>query len=346
MLLHASLVQPGLRPARPHDKPIARNVERAAEPIANEQWWAGRARAVRGVHREFSWDALNVTKDTECGGTKCYFPSSLQGERGDEGWLVGHSTHVGSLTQWSRAWALAEELRTHFGVDHLLRGPPFLVTLSHEQAMYLNAKIQARLDRQKHPKSHYPYRSLIPNGYNMTLVRYYAAGPHLVQAVHSCSWPECVVLRCTSPLTNQAIDGFVANVPNKTKLSLGMNQNFALVAAMVKARPCLKNDFQVYLRNDGAVLNIDLDRAHCEATIDDEDKLRKQRCFLIDGIFAASESDDGFREKRWVEIEELVEKISKRDLDGALKKWHATEAAVNTQSTLSQHPQEGAEAGR
>ena len=44
--------------------------------------------AVRGVHRRFSWDALNVTKYTECGGTKCYFPASLQGEHGDEGWLV------------------------------------------------------------------------------------------------------------------------------------------------------------------------------------------------------------------------------------------------------------------
>ena len=83
---------------------------------------ADRARyAERAVHREFSWDALSVTKDTECGGTKCYFPSSLQGERGDEGWLVGHS-HVGSLAQWRRAWALAEELITHFGVNHLLRG--------------------------------------------------------------------------------------------------------------------------------------------------------------------------------------------------------------------------------
>ena len=51
------------------------------------------------------------------------------------------------------------------------------------------------------------------------------------------------------------------------------------------------------------------------------------RCFLVDGIFAASESDDGFREKRWVKIEELVEKISKRDLEAALKKWRAKEAA-------------------
>ena len=31
---------------------------------------------------------------------------------------------------------------------------------------------------------------------------------------------------------------------NETKLSLGIKQSFALVAAMVKARPCLKIDFQ------------------------------------------------------------------------------------------------------
>ena len=138
--------------------------------------------AVRGMNRRFSWDALNVTKDTECGGTKCYFPS-LQGERGDEGWLIGHS-HVGSLTEWSRAFALAEELRTHFGVDHLLRGPSFLATLSHEQATHLNAKIRARLDRERNPYL------------KVGVVQYYAAGPHPVQAVYSCSWPECMVLRC------------------------------------------------------------------------------------------------------------------------------------------------------
>ena len=75
-----------------------------------------------------------------------------------------------------------------------------------------------------------------------------------------------------TPYEPQAIDGFVANVPNKTKLSLGIKQSFAFVAAMVKARPCLKIDFQVYLRNDGAVLNIDLGR--CEIPVRDEEKLR------------------------------------------------------------------------
>ena len=52
-----------------------------------------------------------------------------------------------------------------------------------------------------------------------------------------------------------------------------------------------------------------------------------KRCYLIDGIFATSASDDGFRDKRWVEIDELVEKISEPDLDTALEKWMTTVAA-------------------
>ena len=80
-----------------------------------------------------------------------------------------------------------------------------------------------------------------------------------MQGVRSCFYPECMLLRCEQ-LTAEVIEGFVANAPNKTKLSQGINQSFVLVAAMVKAHPCLKIDFQVFLRNDGAVLNIDLDR--------------------------------------------------------------------------------------
>ena len=98
----------------------------------------------------------------------------------------------------------------------------------------------------------------------MGVVQYYAAGPHPVQAVYSCSWPECMVLRCQKSLTDQAIDDFLANAPNKTKLSLGIKKNFAVVAAMVKAHPCLKVDFQV--------LNIDLDR--CDDPISKEDPIR------------------------------------------------------------------------
>ena len=105
--------------------------------------------------------------------------------------------------------------------------------------------------------------------------QFYAAGPHPVQAVRSCSWPECVVLKVSRPPSALiAIEGFVANAPNKTKLRLGLQQNFALVTAMIKAHPCLKWDFQVYLRNDGAVLNIDLDRCWQASPLRDTNKSR------------------------------------------------------------------------
>ena len=104
--------------------------------------------------RRFSWDALNVTNDTyalnvtndtSCGADKCYF----QGVREGEGYLV--CWRRSPLIQLSKAWAFAEELRVDFGVDHLLRGAPFLATLPYKQAKYLNAKLNTSLHRQKRP---------------------------------------------------------------------------------------------------------------------------------------------------------------------------------------------------
>ena len=115
----------------------------------------------------------------------------------------------------------------------------------------MNAKIKADWEKRADRPTHW---KVLP-----IRLHWKAGTLHPVQGVRSCSYPECMLLKC-APLTAQAIEGFVANAPNKTKLSQGIQQNFALVAAMVKAHPCLKIDFQVYLRNDGAVLNIDLDR--------------------------------------------------------------------------------------
>jgi len=152
-----------------------------------------------------------------------------------------------------------------FGVDHLMRGPPLLATLPQAQATYMNAKIKT-LDRRKRLSRR---RLDLPGHWKVeNATQYLTVGLHPVQGVYSCSYPECMLLKCAppagakqhAPLTAQAIEGFAANAPNKTKLSEGIHQSFALVAAMVKAHPCLKIDFQVYLRNDGAVLNIDLDR--------------------------------------------------------------------------------------
>jgi hypothetical protein len=281
MLLLASPAEPGLRSAHPRGKPAAyepptRKTRRLQQdvrrgPNANERG------AVRGMHRRtprsrFSWDALNVTNTTACGWTKCYFPTQL-GERKNKGWLVGRpqcakfgcpgprdqlpelSLPSRWFPQWNRTWTFAEELRADFGVDHLLRRPPFIATLPQETAAYLNSKLKG-LHRDRKP--HWVHRRI------KGAAQWYSAGPHPVQAVRSCSWPECILLGCEGSLKAKMyakrVEGFIANAPNKTKLGEGIKKNVALVAAMVKAHPCLKIDFQVYLRNDGAVLNIDLDR--------------------------------------------------------------------------------------
>ena len=280
LVLHASpdSAEPGLphrgKPVeatyRPGEHLHAERTYKRGAPTADERV------AVRGMHRRtptrrFSWDALSVTNATGCGWKKCFFPT----QREDEGWLVGQCQRLSkphrdqcrdaagflgprnqipkmalSTNYFPRAWARAEELRADFGVDHLLRGAPLLANMSREQATYLNAKLKA-LHRNKHPRwRHWKIDNV---------TSYYAAGLHPVQGVRSCPYPECMLLKCKQ-LKAEVIEGFVANAPNKTKLSQGINQSFVLVAAMVKAHPCLKIDFQVFLRNDGAVLNIDLDR--------------------------------------------------------------------------------------
>ena len=100
----------------------------------------------------------------------------------------------------------------------------------------MNAKIKADWEKRADRPTHW---KVLP-----IRLHWKAGTLHPVQGVRSCSYPECMLLKC-APLTAQAIEGFVANAPNKTKLSQGIQQNFALVAAMVKAYPCLKIDFQV-----------------------------------------------------------------------------------------------------
>jgi len=173
-------------------------------------------------------------------------------------------------------------------------------TISHYlflQAMHMNAKLKV-LDKNAKLKAFMAPKALeigrihslnrIIGGFIRNATQYYASGAGLraVQGVRSCSYPECMLLKCELPAARGYIEGFVANAPNKTKLSQGIHQSFALVAAMVKAHPCLKIDFQVYLRNDGAVLNIDLDR--CDefnpSTLEPLNALQKLELAQVPGL--------------------------------------------------------------
>ena len=141
----------------------------------------------------------------------------------------------------------------------MLSRPPEITALTSEQAKSLNDNLKREIDRLKCPG----YKPAL--GSMLEPKRYYSSGPHPVQAVRSCPWPSCIMLGCTSLKANSFIRGrtsFLAHAPNKTKLSQGIRRDFARVEAMVEAHPCLKLDFQVFLRNDGSVLNIDLDRCY------------------------------------------------------------------------------------
>ena len=49
--------------------------------------------------------------------------------------------------------------------------------------------------------------------------------------------------------------------------------------------------------------------------------------YIVRGRFAEDVEEDGFGDTRWVELEELVDKIDKWALDGALSKWRKKEKA-------------------
>ena len=192
----------------------------------------------------------------------------------------------------------------------------------------MNAKLtaldkNAKLKAFRAPKAleigriHTLSRAVANSAFNRNATQYYASGAGLraVQGVRSCSYPECMLLKCELPAAKGYIEGFVANAPNKTKLRQGIRQSFALVAAMVKAHPCLKIDFQVYLRNDGAMLNIDLDR--CDEfnprTLEPLNALQKLELAQIPGVCRVKGSGQVVLDKVLGQLYERLRHECKRD---------------------------------
>tara|TARA_B100000795_G_C22630205_1_gene372322 strand:+ start:143 stop:787 length:645 start_codon:yes stop_codon:yes gene_type:complete len=155
-------------------------------------------------------------------------------------------------------------------VKHTLLGPPHITTLPEEQAARLNANMTyspAGFMRYKydHGWKRVSYPPPYPAGKDVT-----------VQAVRACPWPACIIVGCDVEKLSRfnfdkpdaRLEGFLRHArkrrmgakQNRTKVIQDFKRGIASVAASVKAHPCLKFDFQVYLRTDGSVFNVDLDR--------------------------------------------------------------------------------------
>ena len=152
---------------------------------------------------------------------------------------------------WNRTWTFAQELQERFGVKHTLLGPPHLATLPEAQATRLSSNLTfscpGTSDFAKVGDVHVTYPPPYPSGEEVT-----------VQAVRACTWPACILVGCASEklpdfekgallegFISHARDDVVRSSTNTTKLVQGLKQSFALVAAAVKAHPCLKYDLSL-----------------------------------------------------------------------------------------------------
>ena len=208
--------------------------------------------------QNFSWSQL---QDGTCGGSKCYFPadtlappgpssSAATGERGAQGQAMGwlalpqsHHVHP-DLSDWMKTWELAKDLHTRYGANHLLLGPPRRIALGSSDAALLNAHLWHPLQQR---------RIVSPR---------YAEGNVLVQPVRSCPPSSCLITKCGD--FNKAfalmLPAFLEHVHDKATFMHALEQSVRSVNTMVRATPCLQRDFQVFVRNDGQILHLDLDR--------------------------------------------------------------------------------------
>ena len=218
-----------------------------------------------------SWTNFNWSKlhNGTCGSSKCYFPESTPVSPGPSGgngtaigkragaqgramgWLVEknnrtvpHRDHL-ELSDWMKAWQFATDLHTRYGANHLLLEPPRRITLGDSDAALLNAHLWNMV-------------------HDSNISARYAEGHVLVQPVRSCPPPSCLLMGC-GPGTKaksfvKMLAAFLENVHDKATFIHALEQNVRSLNATVRVTKCLHRDFQAFVRNDGQIFQIDLDR--------------------------------------------------------------------------------------
>ena len=215
--------------------------------------------------QNFSWSQL---QDGTCGGSKCYFPadtlappgpssSAATGERGAQGQAMGwlalpqsHHVHP-DLSDWMKTWELAKDLHTRYGANHLLLGPPRRIALGDSDAALLNAHLWNLV---KH----------------MNVSTRYAEGNVLVQPVRSCPPSSCLLMGCGHGGKERSfthmLAAFLEHVHDKATFMHALEENVRSVNAMMRVTTCLHKDFQAFVRNDGQIFHLDLDRCFLTAS--------------------------------------------------------------------------------
>ena len=167
------------------------------------------------------------------------------------GWLIlpqGHQGHhfPGTVSVWMKTWELAKDLHTRYGANHLLLGPPRRIDLGSSDAALLNAHLWHPLQQ---------HRIVSPR---------YAEGNVLVQPVRSCPPSSCLLMGCGHGDKVESfahmLAAFLEHVHDKATFMHALEENVRSVNAMMRVTTCLHRDFQAFVRNDGQIFHIDLDR--------------------------------------------------------------------------------------
>ena len=86
----------------------------------------------------------------------------------------------------------------------------------------------------------------------------------LVQPVRSCPPSSCLLMGCGHGAKEKSfvkmLAAFLEHVHDKATFIDALEQNVRSVNAMMRVTTCLHRDFQAFVRNDGQVFHIDLDR--------------------------------------------------------------------------------------
>ena len=243
------------------------------------------------------WERV-LTGSGTCGYSKCYFPASTlasgpsggngtaTGERAGAqgqamGWLIEPQKHHGrpDLSVWMKTWELAQDLHTRYGANHLLLGPPRRIALDNSDVALLNAHLW-NLVRHRNISTRY------------------AEGNVLVQPVRSCPPSSCLLMGCGHGGKEHSfahnLAAFLEGVHDKEKFIHALEQNVRSVNAMLRVTTCLHRDFQAFVRNDGQIFHIDLDRC----LLDDEPMASAWKDDCLDNALAAINTEISKGENR------------------------------------------------
>ena len=200
----------------------------------------------------FSWDRVDATQG-RCGEFKCFYASSHSAA---VGYIVARE-HNDRYERWHASWQLADALHATHAIQHTFLEPPRQLTISREVAVRLDGN-----------------NTWAGGGWGSAGSRFANASSVLVQRVRRCEMPYCILVGCIPKKINffrAHLDEFLTGVAASGRqgftaalddLLCALARSLNATLPLLASQPCLRIDFQAFIKSDGSLLHMDLDRCY------------------------------------------------------------------------------------